>query len=200
MLFITHDLELASAICDRVLVMYAGRIMEEQPTEGLFAWPSSPVHRRPARGPPGSTPPPVRLAVIPGRPPTPVDAPPGCPFHPRCSYVEDACTIQIPPLRRVAPGALSACRRTDEIRRAAAEGGRTPEPQPALLAVEELEKTFHVRRAFSRARTEVHALRRVSFRLEQGEALGIVGESGSGKTTIAPCSSGSSRRPGAGCS
>jgi peptide/nickel transport system ATP-binding protein len=59
------------------------------------------------------------------------------------------------------------------------------EPEPALLAVEELEKTFQVRRAFSRGRTEVHAVRRVSFRLEQGEALGIVGESGSGKTTIA---------------
>jgi oligopeptide transport system ATP-binding protein len=55
----------------------------------------------------------------------------------------------------------------------------------AMLEVEDLEKTFHPRRAFSRARGAVHAVRSVSFRLDQGGALGIVGESGSGKTTIA---------------
>jgi oligopeptide transport system ATP-binding protein len=57
--------------------------------------------------------------------------------------------------------------------------------QAPLLVVEELEKTFHVRREFSREREEVHAVRRASFSLESGGALGIVGESGSGKTTIA---------------
>jgi oligopeptide transport system ATP-binding protein len=59
-----------------------------------------------------------------------------------------------------------------------------PEQEPLLL-VQELEKTFLVRREFSRARDEVRAVRRVSFALEAGGALGIVGESGSGKTTIA---------------
>jgi peptide/nickel transport system ATP-binding protein len=59
-----------------------------------------------------------------------------------------------------------------------------PEQKPLLL-VEELEKTFLIRREFSRAREEVPAVRRVSFSLDPGGALGIVGESGSGKTTIA---------------
>jgi oligopeptide/dipeptide ABC transporter ATP-binding protein len=115
-LFITHDLELASAICDRVLVMYAGRIMEEQPTEALFAGPLHPYAAGLLEARPTLDARPERLVVIPGRPPTPVDAPAGCPFHPRCSYVEDACTTEMPPLRRVAPGAFSACRRTEEIR------------------------------------------------------------------------------------
>jgi oligopeptide transport system ATP-binding protein len=57
--------------------------------------------------------------------------------------------------------------------------------QNPLLLVQELDKTFLVRRGFSRARTEVHAVRHVSFELDSGGALGIVGESGSGKTTIA---------------
>ena len=116
MLFITHDLELASAICDRVVVMYAGRVMEEQPTGSLFAAPAHPytvglLAARPtieARS--------DRLAVIPGRPPTPVETPPGCPFHPRCAFAVDACTAEVPPLRRLEPGVATACRRVDEIR------------------------------------------------------------------------------------
>jgi oligopeptide/dipeptide ABC transporter ATP-binding protein len=118
MVFITHDLELASALCDRVLVMYGGRVMEEQPTGSLFAEPLHPytlglLEARPtidARS--------DRLAVIPGRPPTPVDAPRGCPFHPRCAFAENACEDAVPPLRRLGPGILSACRRTEEIRAA----------------------------------------------------------------------------------
>jgi oligopeptide/dipeptide ABC transporter ATP-binding protein len=60
-----------------------------------------------------------------------------------------------------------------------------PEATAPLLAVERLTKTFRLRRGFSRARTEVHAVRSVSFEVEENGALGIVGESGSGKTTIA---------------
>ena len=115
MLFITHDLELASALCDRVLVMYAGRIMEEQRTEGLFAAPLHPYTAGLLEARPTLEARPERLAVIPGRPPTPIDTPPGCPFHPRCAFREDACLAAVPPLRRFDAGA-SACRRTAEIR------------------------------------------------------------------------------------
>jgi oligopeptide/dipeptide ABC transporter ATP-binding protein len=115
MLFITHDLELASAICDRVLVMYAGRIVEEQPTAALFAAPLHPYTAGLLEARPALERRPERLAVIPGRPPTPVEAPAGCPFHPRCTYAEDACRIEQPPLRRLTREAASACRRVDEI-------------------------------------------------------------------------------------
>jgi oligopeptide/dipeptide ABC transporter ATP-binding protein len=126
-LFITHDLELASAICDRVLVLYAGRVMEEQRTAALFAGPAHPyaaglLEARPTIGARHE-----RLTVIPGRPPTPVDPPPGCPFNPRCAFVRPACLAEVPPLRRLDDGALSACRRAEEIRdelRASAAAGR----------------------------------------------------------------------------
>jgi oligopeptide/dipeptide ABC transporter ATP-binding protein len=115
-LFITHDFGVVGRMCDRVAVMYAGRIMEEQPTEGLFSAPAHPytvglLAARPALEARSD-----RLAVIPGRPPTPVETPEGCPFHPRCAFAVDACRAEIPPLRRVGPGASSACRRVDEIR------------------------------------------------------------------------------------
>jgi oligopeptide/dipeptide ABC transporter ATP-binding protein len=116
MLFITHDLELASVLCDRVLVMYAGRVMEAQPTGSLFSAPLHPYTAGLLEARPALERRHDRLSVIPGRPPTPTDAPPGCPFHPRCLYVETACTTAVPPLREIAPGALSACRRTEEIR------------------------------------------------------------------------------------
>ena len=58
----------------------------------------------------------VRLSVIPGRPPTPTDPPDGCPFHPRCAFVEPACISAVPPLRQLAGAAFSACRLTEEIR------------------------------------------------------------------------------------
>jgi oligopeptide/dipeptide ABC transporter ATP-binding protein len=115
MLFITHDLELASALCDRVLVMYAGRIMEAQRTESLFQAPLHPYTAGLLEARPMLEARQERLLVIPGRPPTPLNAPPGCPFHPRCAFREDACIAAVPPLRRVDEG-LSACRRTPEIR------------------------------------------------------------------------------------
>jgi oligopeptide/dipeptide ABC transporter ATP-binding protein len=115
MVFITHDLELASAICDRVLVMYAGRVMESQQTASLFKSPLHPYTAGLLEARPAIEQRHERLAVIPGRPPTPVDAPPGCPFHPRCAFAEDACVAEVPPLRRAGDG-LSACRRIGEIR------------------------------------------------------------------------------------
>jgi oligopeptide/dipeptide ABC transporter ATP-binding protein len=116
MLFITHDLELASAICDRVVVMYAGRVMEEQPTAALFAEPLHPYTAGLLRARPRLEARHERLEVIPGRPPTALEAPPGCPFNPRCSYVQPACVERVPPLVEFAAGRASACLRTTEIR------------------------------------------------------------------------------------
>jgi oligopeptide/dipeptide ABC transporter ATP-binding protein len=115
MLFITHDLELASAICDRVVVLYAGRVMEEQLTEGLFAAPAHPYTVGLLAARPAVESRPERLTVIPGRPPTPIEAPSGCPFHPRCGFAAEACRTEVPPLRRRSSVAATACRRIDEI-------------------------------------------------------------------------------------
>jgi oligopeptide/dipeptide ABC transporter ATP-binding protein len=115
MLFVTHDLELASVLCDRVLVMYAGRVMEAQRTTSLFARPRHPYTAALLGARPAIETRHERLAVIPGRPPTPVDAPPGCPFHPRCAYAQDACVQEVPPLRKLGQDVFSACRRAEEI-------------------------------------------------------------------------------------
>ena len=116
MLFITHDLELASAICDRVLVMYAGRVMEEQPTGSLFGAPLHPYSAGLLSARPRLDARHERLVVIPGRPPTPFETPHGCPFHPRCAFAQDACRASVPPLRRLAETTATACLRAEEIR------------------------------------------------------------------------------------
>jgi oligopeptide/dipeptide ABC transporter ATP-binding protein len=115
MIFITHDLDLASALCDRVLVMYAGRIVERQPTERLFAQPLHPytaalLGARPRVDDRGA-----QLRVIPGRPVASFEAPPGCPFHPRCAFAQDRCREGRPPLAEVVPGGWSACIRSEEL-------------------------------------------------------------------------------------
>jgi oligopeptide/dipeptide ABC transporter ATP-binding protein len=114
MLFITHDLDLAAALCDRVLVMYAGTIVEEGLCRDVFEAPLHPyswglLNARPlleaAR----------RLAVIPGQPMSGADAPPYCSFADRCAWVRDECKAAVPPLRHLAQTRRSACLRIETI-------------------------------------------------------------------------------------
>jgi oligopeptide/dipeptide ABC transporter ATP-binding protein len=114
-LFITHDLELASAICDRVLVMYAGRVVEEQPTRALFEAPLHPYTTGLLSARPRVDGRRDRLDVIPGRPPSIAERPQGCPFHPRCPFAQTRCIEGRPPLRRLDPRAATACIRAEEI-------------------------------------------------------------------------------------
>jgi oligopeptide/dipeptide ABC transporter ATP-binding protein len=115
MIFITHDLDLASALCDRVLVMYAGRIVERQPTSELFARPLHPYTSALLAARPRIEDRDARLPVIPGRPVQPFEAPPGCPFHPRCSFMVDRCLEGRPPLRLIRPDGAAACVRSEEL-------------------------------------------------------------------------------------
>ncbi|WP_137990841.1 ABC transporter ATP-binding protein [Streptomyces vilmorinianum] len=113
MLFVTHDLELASAICDRVYVMYAGRIVETRGTDELFDHPRHPYTagllactpriESGARAP----------RPIPGRPVSLAEAPPGCAFAARCAHAQPRCVEETPVLARHGDG-LAACHRADE--------------------------------------------------------------------------------------
>ncbi|MGW2177546.1 ABC transporter ATP-binding protein [Streptomyces sp. NPDC001732] len=113
LLFVTHDLELASAICDRVYVMYAGRIVETRRTDELFDRPRHPY----TAGLLACTPrierdaPPPR--PIPGRPVSLAEAPPGCAFAARCAHALPRCAEESPVLARYGDG-LAACHRADE--------------------------------------------------------------------------------------
>jgi peptide/nickel transport system ATP-binding protein len=109
LLIISHDLSVLSDICDRVAVMYAGRIVEEGPSNRVFDDPAHPY----ARGLIGALPPldgsRRRLISIPGTVPDPRDPPPGCAFGPRCLHATGDCTAATPTLETVDAGRRMAC-------------------------------------------------------------------------------------------
>ncbi|WP_328971741.1 ABC transporter ATP-binding protein [Streptomyces sp. NBC_00239] len=143
MLLITHDVELAAAACDRIYVMYAGRIVETATRTELFATPRHPY----TAGLLGSSPPlegPVgRLAPIPGAPMGLLDSAPGCSFAPRCGFAQPGrCDQSPPPLLPHGP-ALVACHRAGELTGPAGApqpvtAGRAVTPDPPVLPVPSL--------------------------------------------------------------
>jgi peptide/nickel transport system ATP-binding protein len=111
LLFITHDLSVLTSTCARLVVMYAGRFVEDGPSRALFADPQHPYTAAlseafPTIGDPASRLHPAGLA---GDPPDPADLPAGCPFHPRCAVAVEQCASVDVRLRRVAPGRHAAC-------------------------------------------------------------------------------------------
>ncbi|GCD95184.1 ABC transporter ATP-binding protein [Embleya hyalina] len=113
MLFVTHDLELAAAVCDRVYVMYAGRIVETQTAAGLFARPRHPYTAGLLASTPRLDPDAGPPKPIPGRPVSLAEAPTGCAFAARCAQVRPECLVEPPALVR-ADDAYAACFRVDE--------------------------------------------------------------------------------------
>ncbi len=105
LVLVTHDLSIVASRTDRVLVMYAGQIVEEAPTSVLFAGPRMPYTRALLDAvPPLVGPTHVRLAAIPGSPPDPSAPVAGCRFADRCRFAQDRCRAELPLLREI-PGA-----------------------------------------------------------------------------------------------
>ncbi|MDR2631022.1 MAG: ATP-binding cassette domain-containing protein [Spirochaetaceae bacterium] len=110
MLFISHDLRVVRHIAGRVAVMYLGKIIELSRTEELFTKPQHPytdvlLHAEPGLDPRFRS----REAAISGEPPSPINLPPGCRFHPRCKYRGAGCDNREPPLVELSPGHMTAC-------------------------------------------------------------------------------------------
>ena len=97
-LLITHDLGVVSQYCDRVAVMYGGRVVEEASAEHLFAHPRHRYTEALLRTIPAANPPGAELPAIPGAVPPPGKRPPGCAFHPRCHSPVKACAKNMPEL------------------------------------------------------------------------------------------------------
>jgi oligopeptide transport system ATP-binding protein len=116
LLFITHDLELAAAFCDRTLVMYAGMIVEDQPSRQLHEHPLQPYTRGLLASRPRLDGDLMRLEAIPGRPVAAAEALTGCPFALRCVDYRPQCSSERPTLRPFAGGKV-ACVRAEEIHR-----------------------------------------------------------------------------------
>nr|WP_283949559.1 ABC transporter ATP-binding protein [Limobrevibacterium gyesilva] len=109
MVLVTHDLGVVAETCDRVAVMYAGRLCETGPVELVFNRPRHAYTDALLRSMPGDGAAGAMLTPIPGQPPR-IDSPvPGCAFAPRCSYAEPRCTTERPVLTAYAPGHDSAC-------------------------------------------------------------------------------------------
>jgi peptide/nickel transport system ATP-binding protein len=109
MVLISHDLGVVAENCDRVAVMYAGRIVEEAPADRLFAAPQHPYTQGLLDALPDLEGPRRRLAAIPGTVPEPARLPPGCAFGPRCHRAEPACAAAVPAFRAIAPDHRAAC-------------------------------------------------------------------------------------------
>jgi len=108
-LLITHDMGVVWEMCDRVLVMYAARIVEAGTREEIFEKPAHPYTRGLLRSIPRLTDKPERLATIGGMVPSPLHYPAGCRFNDRCPHVFDRCRREAPGLLEVSAGHQAAC-------------------------------------------------------------------------------------------
>ena len=186
-LFISHNLGVIAKMCERVGVLYAGRLVEEGDADTVLRDPRHPytvglircIPRGGVRKDHG------RLDTIPGFLPNLGEERAGCIFADRCALAQPICSVEDPPPYAVASRHTSRCHfheRASELpRREAADlelpvVDRSVEP---LVRLEELGKVFQQRGQ------SVHALESVSAAIWPGETLGLVGESGSGKTTLA---------------
>jgi peptide/nickel transport system ATP-binding protein len=192
-LFISHNLAVIGRMCERVGVLYAGRLVEEGATQDVFARPRHPYTVGLLRCLPtsGRSKTRERLDTIAGQLPAPGSVTQGCIYADRCRLADDRCRRDAPPPYRVAAkhgDQMSRCHyheramelpRAADVSRAPDDFARTPRETGPVLRAERVSKTFHVSGA------AVRAVDDVSLHLAGGETLGLVGESGSGKTTLA---------------
>ena len=200
LILITHDMGVVAEMCDRVVVMYAGQIVEEGPVDQLFHDPQNPYTEGLLRSIPHLGRRNSRLAVIPGLVPSPTAWPEGCRFQERCPYAWEERCGQAPSLFPIAPGRRTRCWLVEEPERrnavlaagggfqmatSAGAAGAPHLPAEPILEVRDLQTHFPVRKGafLGRSVGVVRAVDGVSFDLLRGETLGLVGESGCGKTT-----------------
>ena len=118
MIFISHDLSVVKHISDRIAVMYLGRIVETGMADEVVERPLHPYTKALVSAVP--IPDPVRektrrRITLQGDPPSPINPPAGCPFHPRCAYAIPQCAMQVPSLEEFSPNRTIACIRAGEI-------------------------------------------------------------------------------------
>jgi oligopeptide/dipeptide ABC transporter ATP-binding protein len=115
LVIVSHDLGVVAGVADRVVVMYAGRVVEEGTAERVFTAAGHPYTRGLLASVPRADGGGRALAAIPGNPPDPTAIPAGCPFHPRCVLATEQCRERRPPLRALGEGHRAACLYADEV-------------------------------------------------------------------------------------
>jgi len=115
-LFVAHDLSVVKHFCDRINVMYVGKIVESGPTNAIFFQPRHPYTSALMSAVPIANPRlRKRIAPLEGDVPSPANPPSGCYFHPRCPYATEACARETPQLQEIAPDHFVSCHRAHEL-------------------------------------------------------------------------------------
>jgi peptide/nickel transport system ATP-binding protein/oligopeptide transport system ATP-binding protein len=109
LVFVTHDLPVVAQVCDQLAVMYAGQIVEAGPVKDVLTRPCHPYTLGLVRSAPDVDHVRSALLAIPGSPPSLINPPAGCRFHPRCSFAEEDCKTTMPPLEVIGAGRATAC-------------------------------------------------------------------------------------------
>jgi oligopeptide/dipeptide ABC transporter ATP-binding protein len=197
-ILVTHDMGVVAKMCDRVAVMYAGRIVEEGPTMEVFKNPRHPYTLSLLRAVPRlDTPPGAPYLVIPGKPLDGATDIQGCPFAQRCYATRDRCYVDRTSLVKVSPTQSSACLLTQSNpQRAVPQPSVLIKPvavltaaeivqRPRLLEIKGLRRLYSPPHTlFGHRRGPVRAVDGVDLEIHVGEALALVGESGCGKSTF----------------
>lgn len=183
-LLIAHNLGVIRTMCDRVGVMYAGRVVEEGTVEEVFDDPNHPytvglLNSIPRRG--------LRkrdrdLFTIPGTLPQIGDELATCVYIDRCPLASETCRTEVPPIVKVKGGHWTRCHHPDDV-------ANIPDPAQSssnhAVGLEEIIGVNNVSKTFRQRGGDVPALVSVDLGFAEGETLGLVGESGSGKSTLA---------------
>ncbi|MEO1287283.1 MAG: ABC transporter ATP-binding protein [Chloroflexota bacterium] len=198
--YITHNLGVVAQLCERVLVLYAGEVMEDAPVNKVYQQPLHPytmglLNSIPR---PGMTKRDSLLQSISGSPPSLKESRHACAFVARCPFVIDKCREVKPPLERINDHHTVRCHRWQDVQAGGliydTEGALTvshdlDESSETIMRVDEITKHFPVTRTLQdvingEQPAPIRAVDGVNISIRQGHTLGLVGESGSGKTTL----------------
>jgi peptide/nickel transport system ATP-binding protein len=188
MVYVSHDLAVVARMADRIVVMYAGRVVENAPAADVIERPRHPYTRALVEAIPDVRHP-RSLRGIPGVSVGVGEWPAGCAFAPRCEHTAAACTTGVPALADAAPGHAVRCCRTHELG-ALDRPATTLRSRPAEAGVAPLLEVTALEARYRSARTGRPAVYDVSFAIDPGQCVALVGESGSGKTTVGRCIAG----------
>ncbi len=202
-LYITHDLGVLAQLCDQVLVMYAGSVVESGDVFDIYKHPQHPYTRALLSAHPAADLHTARLATIPGRVPSLRNLPQGCKFSPRCAVAEEICN-HIEPKEVLSENQRVVCHAyhegwsgqdpaSDVISHVSAvhdvEAIRCLDKNDVIVRTHRLQTFFEdkpslIEQLFQRKTSAVRAVDNVDIEVCKGETFALVGESGSGKTTI----------------